>query len=227
MGIIWLGSPLSTKFHPGIRSFVTLNPDYQVLLWLDHPESGAKISQELPVTVKDVNKQHFETRDLLDNCTNYAQMADIMRLEIVYLYGGIYVDMDATALRPFGPIFRQNFQSYRPPNWHPFDKSSISIQKASAGLQTNIFGFAKHSPFLKYLMAALRENFPLHSATLLRTGPVFVTEAILQYPFSSQLFVMDWDYVGGFGSSQQAIVMDPPGCHWDDKQDIRKKKIEL
>ena len=29
-------------------------------------------------------------------------MADIMRLEIVYLYGGIYVDMDATALRPFG-----------------------------------------------------------------------------------------------------------------------------
>ena len=24
--IIWLGSPLSTKFHPGIRSFVTLNP---------------------------------------------------------------------------------------------------------------------------------------------------------------------------------------------------------
>ena len=39
---------------------------------------------------------------LLDNCTNYAQMADIMRLEIVYLYGGIYVDMDATALRPFG-----------------------------------------------------------------------------------------------------------------------------
>ena len=24
--IIWLGSPLSTKFTPGIRSFVTLNP---------------------------------------------------------------------------------------------------------------------------------------------------------------------------------------------------------
>ena len=24
--IIWLGSPLSTDFHPGIRSFVTLNP---------------------------------------------------------------------------------------------------------------------------------------------------------------------------------------------------------
>ena len=56
-----------------------------------------------------------------------------------------------------GPIFRQNFQSYRPPSWHPFDKSSISIEQASAGLQTNIFGFAKHSPFLKYLLAALRQ----------------------------------------------------------------------
>ena len=42
--------------------------DYQVLLWLDHPESGADISQQFPVTVKDVNKQHFETRDLLGKC---------------------------------------------------------------------------------------------------------------------------------------------------------------
>ena len=64
--------------------------------------------------------------------------------------------IDYLPLQLLGPIFGQNFQSYRPPNWHPFDKSSISIQKASAGLQTNIFGFAKHSPFLKYLMAALR-----------------------------------------------------------------------
>ena len=39
-----------------------------------------------------------------DNCTNYAQMADIIRLEIVYLFGGIYVDMDAMALRPFGKM---------------------------------------------------------------------------------------------------------------------------
>ena len=67
-------------------------------------------------------------------------------------------------------------------------------------------------------LSRLRENFPLQTATLRKTGPVFVTEAILQYPFSKQLFVMDWDYVGGHGSSQQAIVMDPPGCHWDDKQ---------
>ena len=34
--------------------------DYQVLLWLDHPEIGGNISQQFPVTVKDVNKQHFE-----------------------------------------------------------------------------------------------------------------------------------------------------------------------
>ena len=52
--------------------------------------------------ISSVKIQQCELWTLSDNCTNYAQMADIMRLEIVYLYGGIYVDMDATALRPFG-----------------------------------------------------------------------------------------------------------------------------
>ena len=62
-------------------------------------------------------------------------------------------------------------------------------------------------------LSRLRENFPPQTATLRKTGTVFVTEAILQYPFSKQLFVMDWDYVGGHGNSQQAIVIDPPGCN--------------
>ena len=52
--------------------------------------------------ISSVKIQQCKLWTLSDNCTNYAQMADILRLEIVYLYGGIYVDMDATALRPFG-----------------------------------------------------------------------------------------------------------------------------
>ena len=51
---------------------------------------------------------------------------------------------------------------------------------------------------------------------------MFVTEAILQYPFSSQLFVMDWDYVGGFGSTQQAIVMDPISIKKTDSNAVLK-----
>ena len=60
----------------------------------------------MSVSVMDVSKQEWETQDLLEDCTNYAQKADILRLELVYLYGGIYVDMDTTAVRPFGTLCR-------------------------------------------------------------------------------------------------------------------------
>ena len=54
--------------------------DYQVLLWLDHPESGSSVSQELPLTVQDVNKQHFDTRDLLGKCqtAKYLRFNDFL-----------------------------------------------------------------------------------------------------------------------------------------------------
>ena len=64
----------------------------------------AGLAEEMNVTVMDVSKQEWETQDLLEDCTNYAQKADILRLELVYLHGGIYVDMDTTAVRPFGTL---------------------------------------------------------------------------------------------------------------------------
>ena len=33
----------------------------------------------------------------------------------------------------------------------------------TAGLENNVFGFAKNSPFLNFTLEALRENYPRHS----------------------------------------------------------------
>ena len=56
------------------------------------------------VHIKPVNFEDFDMKDLMVECTNHAQVSDIMRLEILYKYGGIYIDCDAIALRPFGKI---------------------------------------------------------------------------------------------------------------------------
>ena len=74
--------------------------DYKIYLWLDHPDS-VKVKNE-NIIVKDVSQEKFVLSDLIEASTNFAQRTDIMRLEIVYKYGGIYVDIDSTALRPFG-----------------------------------------------------------------------------------------------------------------------------
>ena len=52
----------------GVDLMQCLSEDYQVVLWLDHPKSGGNISHQVPLTIKDVNKQHFQTRDLLGKC---------------------------------------------------------------------------------------------------------------------------------------------------------------
>ena len=92
----------------------------------------------------------------------------------------------------------------------------------TAGLENNVFGFAKNSHFLNYTLEALRENYPQESATLYKTGPYFLKEAFLQYPHNRDLPLITWDFVGGDGSSMNAIIGDlPSDSQWDDSQDVR------
>ena len=42
--------------------------------------------------------------DLLARATNPAMRSDVLRLEILYKYGGIYADIDSVALRSFGEL---------------------------------------------------------------------------------------------------------------------------
>ena len=67
---------------------------------------------------------------------------------------------------------------------------SKDTELGTAGLATNIFGFPQNSNFVEYLVNCLRENFPTVSATLDKTGPSFVKEAFLQFPFKKQIVLI-------------------------------------
>ena len=203
--------------------------DHMVYLWLDTPTHLVKENYNLKI--RNTTDDDWINYDLLKECTNHAMMSDILRLEIVYKYGGIYVDIDATALRSFGPVFSNSFLNFRPANWTLSDKIFSQIQPkeymlGSAGFDTNIFGFPASSRFLSFALSALRENFPTQTATLYRTGPFFMKEVFLQYPFSHTIPLISVKYLGS--DSKVAIMVDPPGsADWDDGQDIRRGKDEL
>ena len=80
--------------------YIQIFADYKIYLWLDHPDRVGVKNEN--IVVKDVRQEEFVLSDLIEASTNFAQRTDIMRLEIVYKYGGIYVDIDSTALRSFG-----------------------------------------------------------------------------------------------------------------------------
>ena len=51
---------------------------------------------------RDVAGEEWNCEDLLARATNPAMRSDVLRLEILHRYGGIYADIDSVALRSFG-----------------------------------------------------------------------------------------------------------------------------
>lgn len=70
------------------RSVRRLHPDWECITWREPLDPVA-----FPLT-----------SDLWGHCESGAQKADIVRLELLVTHGGIYVDADVEALKPFTPL---------------------------------------------------------------------------------------------------------------------------
>jgi mannosyltransferase OCH1-like enzyme len=69
------------------QTFQELHPGWQFYTWQDP-----------------LNQADWETGFLFDRCTAGAQLAGLVRLEVVWRYGGFYVDMDTEPLQSFEPL---------------------------------------------------------------------------------------------------------------------------
>jgi hypothetical protein len=81
---VWVGGggDIPAKFHPMMESWRRLHPDWQTVIWTDE-----KVTWEL------------RNQALMLQADTYAELSDIVRLEVVERFGGIYVDTDFQALQ--------------------------------------------------------------------------------------------------------------------------------
>merc|ERR1712083_307908 len=214
-------------YWKGPLSFSIQNPGFTVHLWLDHPPP-ANLPRLSNLKIANITLEVWPSTDLLEASTNYAMRVDILRMEIVRRYGGIYVDVDAVAKRPFGPLFTRSFLTLREVGWvknNPMFRVLNKKDPPTAGLENSPLGFPADSPFLDFWFTALRQNFPHQQATLFRTGPVLLKEVVLQFPNPDALAFLSWEYLGR--NSDFAILVDEPGnSDWNDTQDVRHVKGE-
>ncbi len=82
---IWLGSPLPKGLESYTRTWQALHPGWQYILW----------------TEENVRHLNLQNQALFDQATNYAVKSDILRYELLYKFGGLYVDTDFECLMPF------------------------------------------------------------------------------------------------------------------------------
>jgi hypothetical protein len=85
---IWLGpDPLPEEHGPWIKSWKRHHPDWEHRMWTE---------DNLPADpVRD---------EVLDRLRLPVERADILRLEVLYRHGGVYVDTDLECLRPLDDV---------------------------------------------------------------------------------------------------------------------------
>lgn len=125
------------------------------------------------------------TGDLIERCTNYGAKSDIMRLEILYAYGGLYLDCDVEPLRRM-PAF--------------FDMFTHLTCKQNAGCGNWMMGAPpKSDVILTCLKKILRvsDKIPTlsHNDTFVFTGPEMVTGVFASH---SQVTTIERDVMYGF-----------------------------
>lgn len=181
---IWVGRVIPDKYKLTVIQSKRINPDYEVILWVDFTSITNSIRIELEqqnIIVKNIYQDELnrdqndlkeEMLHLLRKNSNGGYQADIIRLYVVYMYGGIYSDIDSVWLKPLDENFTYEFLTYR-------------IDKHCSNFTNSFFGFAKGSYILKNLLKNLKytigfferlNNLPMFLKYIPGiTGPSYVT----------------------------------------------------
>jgi len=176
MHFIWMGSQLTTSYVQNLVEFGRLNLKWEIYLWVDQPPHSnvslmyKEISATLKIKLIKDAAHLFKNRDLMCQDVNYAGKSDLLRLEVVYLYGGIYIDLDTIPFHGFdayGDLFRWPFTTY-----------------STVGPSCNcLFGFASKSRFLEFAVDAVRENCMKYNncGVMTQAGTGVFQAALLRY----------------------------------------------
>ncbi len=179
--MIWLGKEFPEKFHAYRNSWIEKHPEWTHILWIDNPinykygtaiEDIANLKQDLlddayatkqlVISIKDIQ---LHNKSIFDAAENLAEKSDILRYELLYRLGGVYVDTDFECIKPLD-ILNHCYDFY------------CGIQPLDECLALNIalFGSKAHHPILKHCIATIKEN-QTQDHLIKRSGPVHFTKS--------------------------------------------------
>jgi len=140
---IWLGGkPLPEHFGVWMNGWKTINPGWELKEWND---------TNLPDII---NKKEFDAAD------KFAKKSDILRYELCYRYGGVYIDTDFEPLKPIESILSEV---------EAFVGEEFVSWPCNA-----ILGSTSNDPFFKLLIDELPASVQSGGDIVHQTGPSFI-----------------------------------------------------
>lgn len=105
---IWIGDPNKEPVDI-MGTWVKQHPTWNYMLW----------------TEKEIDALNLINRDKYDyyyERQKYYGCADIVRVEVLYRYGGIYIDADSLCNNSMDDLLHKDFFAVYIPNWEPISK---------------------------------------------------------------------------------------------------------
>jgi hypothetical protein len=159
---IWLGSPVPVKYTAWMKSWAELL-DWEYRLWTDD----------------DVNDILLYNQDLYDQASNYGEKSDILRLELLLHYGGIYVDIDFECIN--GNVFDELNRSFD--FFVGFEPIEHGVINGTYKICNAIIAACPYHPIIKNLMINMRSNWEqfMNESAVQKSGPDYFSRMILSY----------------------------------------------
>ena len=165
----WKTTELRPDYQKYSQTWKDLNPDYQHILWTD--ENNLKlIEEEDPSFVDSYNSYN-----------HYIKRADAARYYYMYVYGGIYADLDFECLRNFDNILNENSE---------YDVIVGDTPKEITPIPNAIMISKPGAKFWLHLMKLMKSRVN-HSSPPVETGPFLLNHAINTYPFKQEIKIAD------------------------------------
>lgn len=184
---IWFGKPLCNEFKRLRQTWLDCHVDWVAILWTDRMENDpdavvVRSFEELTACLKSGSAQRivvicdklvFNNRVHFDNACNYGERSDILKWEIVYRYGGVYIDTDFECYKSLDPL-HYVFDFYT--GLQPLDTGMVQLGAA-------LYAAYPQHPLLE---RCVKDITPGQGPIVVRTGPIHFTNVSINYLASAQ-----------------------------------------
>lgn len=177
---IWIGDqPLPDTCKEYINTWKKYHPNWKHMHWGD----------------KEIADFDMTNRDIFNKATKYAEKADIARYEILYQYGGLYVDTDFECLANIEFII-QDIPQFSAYSWNNI-------------MAIGLLGSTRHNCYYKHIIDNIPHFYNNHNTIqydpsyhyiqneateiMFKTGPYFFTQVLKDKP-SFIVFFKDYFY---------------------------------
>lgn len=162
---IWLGGEVPEKYHKWMAVWASLK-GWEYRLWMD----------------EDVKSLNLYNKDVYELSKNKGEKSDILRLELLSQYGGVYVDVDYECVNV--DVFEELHKQYDfYIGFEPLQHGVISTRNMFK-MCNALIASIPHHPLVKHLIVNMKANYLAYhpfTGALERSGPSYLTRVICEY----------------------------------------------